>query len=89
MNSLDNYTPWEHEFCGHDLAALQAAHKRCRLALASPTVTAWDRDRLQELLTTGSVLKYEDVREAYSEVAGCLPPRLKGTINDDRTTDTV
>jgi hypothetical protein len=79
---LDNYKPFEHPYCGNDLAALEKAHKRCRAALGNPKLSWRDRERLQEMLGATDIKTYEQVREHWCELAAVLPPTNILTLND-------
>lgn len=78
MKDLEDYKPWFNDFCGHDLMALEKAHKRCREALRKPGLPAREIERLQELLQAGSIVHYETTRAAWAEMTALLP--IKETI---------
>jgi len=71
---MDDYKPFEHAYAGNDLMALQRAQTRCMLAASNPNLSWFERERAMELLRAGSLVEYEHIRAAWSEVAALLPP---------------
>lgn len=75
---LDSYKPYENWLGGNDLEALNRAKSRLHMALKNPELPARDRERCNELLKAESIVDYERIRDAWSELVQCLPRRQGG-----------
>lgn len=57
---------------GNDLAALGAAHARCRKVIDRLWTPAFDRERALELLRATTIQEYEQTRANWDELAVAL-----------------